>query len=180
MATFYPVNKDDMVKISGVSAGKLMKYGKKFLEVIKTYVEENDIDRPSDYVVRQVANKSKNKITIIQGVDKKLGLEDIAETIGVSFEDLLDEMNMIVSSGTKLDLEYYIEENVDEYAAEDIFEYFNEAESDSIDTAFAELKEDDVTIDEIKIIRLKFLSDCLLYTSPSPRDRQKSRMPSSA
>ncbi len=159
MATFYPVNKDDMVKISGVSAGKLMKYGKKFIEIIKTYVEENDIDRPSDYVVRQVANKSKNKITIIQGVDKKLGLEDIAESVGISFEDLLDEMNMIVSSGTKLDLDYYIEENVDEYAAEDIFDYFNEAESDSIDEAYAELKEDDVTIDEIKMIRLKFLSE---------------------
>ena len=159
MATFYPMNRDDMVKISGVSAGKLDKYGKKFMEIIKSYVEENEIDRPSDYVVRQVANKSKNKISIIQGVDKKLGLEDIADTIGISFEDLLDEMNMIVSSGTKLDLGYYIEENVDEYAAEDIFEYFEEAESDSIEEAFKELKEDDITIDEIKIIRLKFLSE---------------------
>ena len=159
MATYYPVNKDDMVNISGVSAGKMLKYGKKFAELIKTYVEENDIDRATDYVVRQVANKSKNKISIIQGVDKKLGLEDIAESIGISFEDLLDEMNMIVSSGTKLDLDYYIEENVDEYAAEDIFDYFNEAENDSVDEAFNELKEDDVTIDEIKIVRLKFLSE---------------------
>lgn len=159
MSTYYPTSKDDMVNISGVSAGKMMKYGKKFIELISSYVEENDIDRPTDYVVRQVANKSKNKITIIQGVDKKLGLEDIADTIGISFEDLLDEMNMIVSSGTKLDLDYYIEDNVDEYAAEDIFEYFNEAETDSIDDAYVELKEDDITIDEIKIIRLKFLSE---------------------
>lgn len=159
MATFYPMNRDDMVKISGVSAGKLDKYGKKFMALIKTYVEENNIDRPEDYVVRQVAKKSKNKISIIQGVDKKLGLEDIADSVGISFEDLLDEMNMIVSSGTKLDLDYYIEENVDEYAAEDIYDYFSEAESDSVDDAYHELKEDDITIDEIKIIRLKFLSE---------------------
>jgi ATP-dependent DNA helicase RecQ len=159
MSTYYPTSKDDMVNISGVSTGKMMKYGKKFIELISAYVEENDIDRPTDYVVRQVANKSKNKISIIQGVDKKLGLEDIADTIGISFEDLLDEMNMIVSSGTKLDLDYYIEDNVDEYAAEDIFDYFNEAETDSVDDAYVELKEDDITLDEIKIIRLKFLSE---------------------
>jgi len=160
MATYYPASREDMVKISGVSAGKLDKYGAKFIALIKDYVDENDIDRPDDYVVRQVANKSKNKVSIIQGVDKKLDLEFIAESVKMSLEDLLDEMNMIVSSGTKLDLNYYIEEHVDEYTQEDVYDYFSEAESDSIDDAFKELAEDDdITMDEIKLIRLKFLSD---------------------
>lgn len=159
MATFYPANREDMVKISGVSAGKLDKYGVKFIELIRTYVEENEIDRPQDYVVRQVANKSKNKITIIQGVDKKLPLEDIASSVKMSFEDLLDEMNMIVSAGTKLDLNYYIEDTIDESTQDDVMDYFSEAESDSIEAAYKELKEDDITYDEIRIMRLKFLSE---------------------
>ena len=148
-----------MVSISGVSAGKMDKYGVKFMELIAEYVEDNDIERPQDYVVRQVANKSKNKVTIIQSVDRKLPLEDIAQSAKMSLEDLLDEMNMIVSSGTKLNLNYYIEENIDEYTQEDVYEYFQEADSDSIDDAFNELKEDDITREEIQIIRLKFLSD---------------------
>lgn len=159
MATYYPISKDDMVKISGVSVGKLAKYGMKFMSLIKEYVEEHEIERPQDYVVRQVAKKSKNKVVIIQGVDKKMSLEDIADSVNMSFEDLLDEMNMIVSSGTKLDLNYYIEEEIDEYTQEDVYDYFNDAESDSIDEAFKELQEDDITMDEIKIMRLKFLSD---------------------
>ncbi len=160
MATYYPTSREDMVKISGVSAGKLTKYGSKFIDLIKQYVEENDIERSEDYVVRQVANKSKNKVSIIQGVDKKLALEDIADTVKMSLEDLLDEMNMIVSSGTKLDLNYYIEENIDEYTQEDVYDYFSEAESDSIDDAYNELSDDDdITLEEIKLIRLKFLSD---------------------
>ena len=159
MATYYPANREDMVKISGVSAGKLDKYGSKFIELIKYYVEENEIERPQDYVVRQVANKSKNKITIIQGIDKKLPLEDIASSVGLNFEEILDEMNMIVSAGTKLDLTYYIEENIDEYTQEDVMDYFADAANDSVDEAFNELKEDDITYEEIKIMRLKFLSE---------------------
>ncbi len=138
---------------------KLDKYGSKFIELIKYYVEENEIERPQDYVVRQVANKSKNKITIIQGIDKKLPLEDIASSVGLNFEEILDEMNMIVSAGTKLDLTYYIEENIDEYTQEDVMDYFADAANDSVDEAFNELKEDDITYEEIKIMRLKFLSE---------------------
>lgn len=159
MATYYPDNRDDMVKISGVSAGKLDRYGKPFMELIRDYVEENNIERPSDYIVRQVANKSKNKVHIIQGIDRKIPLEDIATQVNMSLEELLDELDMIVSSGTKIQLDYYIDENIDEYAAEDIFDYFTDADSDSVDDAFNELKEDDITLEEIKIVRIKFLSE---------------------
>lgn len=159
MATYYPTSIDDMLKISGVSKGKAQRYGAPFIELIKEYVEENDIERPSDFVVKQVANKSKNKITIIQGIDKKQPLEDIAGSIGIKMEELVEEMNMIVFSGTKLNINYYLEDQMDEDVIDDIYDYFSEAETDSVEDAFAELSEDDITREEIQLVRLKFLSD---------------------
>lgn len=159
MATYYPISNEDMVSISGVSNGKAKRYGKPFLGLIKSYVEENDIDRPTDVLVRQVANKSKNKVAIIQGIDRKLPLEDIADSAKLDMPELLDEMTNIVSSGTKLDINYYLEENVDELVVDDIVDYFTDADSDSIEDAFAELNEDDISMEEIQLVKIKFLTD---------------------
>jgi len=159
MATQYPISMEDLAQISGVSRGKAERYGLPFIETIRDYVEEHEIDRPEDFVVKQVANKSRLKVSIIQGIDKKQPLEDIARSSNISMEDLIAELDMIVKSGTKLDIDYYIEENVDEYSQEDIYEYFSEADSESVEEAFAELKEDDVTMEEIQLVRLKFLSE---------------------
>jgi len=159
MATYYPTSIDSLTKISGVSRGKAQRYGEQFVEFIKEYVEENDIIRAEDFVVKQVANKSKMKVSIIQNIDKKIPLDDIASINKISMEDLLDELNIIVNSGTKIDLDYYLEENVDEYVQEDIYEYFMEAESDSIEDAYRELKDDDITREEVQLMRVKFLSN---------------------
>jgi len=158
MATRYPCTMSELSKITGVSQGKASKYGKPFIELISLYVEENDIEREADFVMKQVANKSRTKVQIIQGIDKKIPLEDIAKTADMHMEELLHEMYQIVSAGTKVNIDYYIEDNVDEYSAEDIEEYFMEAESDDLETAFAELKEDDITREEIELMRIKFLS----------------------
>lgn len=159
MATQYPISLDDMSNISGVSEGKARRYGKPFMQLIKDYVDENDIERPTEIRVKQVANKSKAKIAIIQGVDRKLPLEDIASGVSLSMEDLLDEMDMIVSSGTKLDIQYYIDDNIDEYSKDDIYEYFMGSDSDSVDAALDELAEDDITEEEIRLVRIMFLSE---------------------
>ncbi len=159
MATQYPITMDDMKKIMGVSSGKALRYAKPFLKVIENYVEENDILRPTEFVMKQVANKSKVKVNIIQGIDRKISLEDLAETNKLSMEDLYQELNAIVHSGTKVNIDYYIEENIDEYTREDIYEYFMESDSDSVDLAFEELKDDDITREEIQLVRIKFLSE---------------------
>ena len=159
MATVYPITMEDMKNISGVSKSKAQRYARPFLEVIRDYVEENDILRATDFVVKQVAKKSKAKVNIIQSVDRKIGLPDIARSNNMSMEELLDELYAIVTSGTKLDLDYYIEDAVDEYSQDDIYEYFMEAKSDDVDTAFRELQEDDVTLEEIQLMRLKFMSE---------------------
>ncbi len=159
MATHFPISMDDMVNISGVSKGKAMRYGRPFINLIKGYVEENDIDRPSDFVMKQVANKSKVKVNIIQGIDRKVPMEDLAEANNLSMEELLNEMYAIVLSGTKVNIDYYLEENVDEYSREDIEDYFMEAETDSLEEAIAELGDDDITPEEIQLVRIKFMSD---------------------
>ena len=159
MATQYPISMDDMSKIAGVSKGKAERYAKDFIEMIAKYVEEHDILRPQDFVVKQVANKSKVKIAIITGIDKKLPLEDIAEQNDLSWDELMDELDVIVTSGTRVNLDYYLDENIDEYVREDIYNYFMETETDSADAAFRELKDDDIRIEEIILIRLKFLSE---------------------
>jgi len=159
MSTYYPITIEDMTKISGVSRGKASRYGKPFLHLIKEYVEENNIERPEDIVVKQLANKSKSKVTIIQGIDRKLPLDDIADNAGSDLLDLLQEMNMIVNSGTKLDINYYLDEEMDEEVVEEIFDYFDDADSDSVEDAFKELGEDDITVEEILTVRIKYMSD---------------------
>ncbi|MCI5081682.1 MAG: DNA helicase RecQ [Saprospiraceae bacterium] len=159
MATNYPISMEDMANISGVSKGKAIRYARPFLELIKSYVEENEIIRPTDFVMKQVAKKSKIKVNIIQSVDRKIPLEDIASTNNISMDELIKEMEAIVFSGTKLDLDYYIDENIDEYAREDIEDYFMNADTDSVDVAYEELNEDDISMDEIQLVRIKFLSD---------------------
>lgn len=159
MATYYPTSIVDMLNISGVSKGKAERYGIPFIEAIKDYVEQNDIEKPDDFVVKQLANKSKSKVAIIQAVDRKLSLEDITKSVNLSLEELMDEMNIIVSSGTKLDIGYYIEDNIDEDIVDEIYDYFKSAESESLDEALDVLKEEDITLEEIRLVRIKFMSD---------------------
>lgn len=159
MATQYPITMEEMAKISGVSQGKAQRFGTAFIEMIAKYVEENDIDRPTDFVMKSVANKSAQKVFIIQNIDKKIPLEEIARSKGITFEDVLVEIESIVHSGTKVNLNYYINEVVDEEVQEIIYDYFMEAESDSIEEALKELKDDDVTMKEVRLMRIKFFSE---------------------
>jgi ATP-dependent DNA helicase RecQ len=159
MAIQYPVTVDELRQITGVGSGKALKYGKPFLDLIKEYVEENEIIRPMDMVVKSVVNKSGIKVFIIQSIDRKVALEDIALAKNLSFEELITEIESIVGSGTKIDIKYYIDEFVDPYHQEEIFEYFRKAESDSIEEALKELGEDEFTEEEIRLMRIKFMSE---------------------
>ena len=159
MAIQYPVTFDELKQITGVGSGKAQKYGEPFLKLIKTYVEENEIIRPMDMVVKSVVNKSGLKVYIIQSIDRKVSLEDIALAKCMTISELLTEIERIVSSGTKLDLSYYVNEYVDPYHQEEIYEFFREAESDSIQDALVELGEDEFSEEEIRLMRIKFLSD---------------------
>ncbi|MEI7490391.1 MAG: DNA helicase RecQ [Bacteroidota bacterium] len=159
MAIQYPINPEELKQITGVGSGKAHKYGKPFLDLIKEYVEENEIIRPMDMVVKSVVNKSGIKVYIIRSIDRKIALEDIALAKNLSFSELLSEIESIVGSGTKIDLDYYIDEVVDPYHQEEIFEYFRKAESDSINEALRELGEDEFTEEEIRLMRIKFMSE---------------------
>ncbi len=159
MATFYPISLEDLTKISGINKEKAVKFGMPFIELIQQYVEENEIDRPSDFVMKQVADKSRDKVTIIQAIDKKMPFEDIADTLKFNMEKLLEEMNMIVDSGTKLNINYYINDNLDEDVVEEIMDYFHSATSGSLDDAYRTLKDEDITLEEILMVRIKFVSE---------------------
>ena len=159
MATQYPITMDDMTKITGVSKGKALRYARPFIDLIRKYVEENEIERPTDFVVKQVANKSKVKISIIQAIDRKMPLEDIASTNHISMDELCDELYAIVLSGTRVNIDYYVDENVDEYAREEIYDYFMAAHDDSAEKAFKALREEDIRMEEILLVRIKFLSE---------------------
>lgn len=159
MATLYPMTMEDMANVSGVSMGKAQRFAQPFLDLIKDYVEEYEIERPHELVIKTVANKSKAKVSIIQGIDKQMDLEDIASNNRMTMDELIEELEMIVYSGTKLNIDYYLESNVDEYVIEDIFDYYMESESDSVEEAYKELAEDDVTLREIQLVRLKFISE---------------------
>ena len=159
MATQYPICIDDLCKISGVSRGKAERYGQSFVEYIKKYVEENEIDRPDDFQIKQVADKSKYKVEIIKCIDKKMPLEDIARNVQMNMEDLMEELNIIVSSGTRININYYIKDSIDESIQEEIFDFFNSADSDSCEDAYQNLKEEDITYEEIRLVRLKYLSE---------------------
>ena len=158
MATTYPVTIDELQNIPGVGAGKAKRYGQEFIDLIKRHVEENEIERPEDLRVRTVANKSKLKVSIIQSIDMKVALDDIAISKGIDFDELLTEIEAIVNSGTKLDIDYFIDSVMDEDRSEDIYEYFRESESDSIDDAIDELG-DDYSEEEIRLVRIKFISE---------------------
>jgi len=159
MATLYPMSMNDMANVSGVSMGKARKFAKPFIELIRDYVEEYEIERPHEMVIKTLANKSKAKVSIIQVIDKQMDLEDIAKNNQMNLDELIEELEMIVYSGTKLNIDYYLDKNVDEYTVEDIFDYFMESETDELEEAIEELAEDDITRREIRLVRLKFLSD---------------------
>nr|WP_303345855.1 DNA helicase RecQ [uncultured Muribaculum sp.] len=158
MATTYPISIEELQNIPGVGAGKAKRYGEDFLKVIKTHVEENEIERPEDLRVRSVANKSKLKISIIQGIDRKIALDSLAESKGLEFGELLDEIEAIVYSGTKISIDYFLNEIMDEDRQLDIFEYFKESESDALEDAINELGSE-YTEEEIRLMRIKFLSE---------------------
>ena len=159
MAIQYPVTIEEMQNITGVGVGKAKKFGEEFVKLIKAYVEEKEIVRPQDMVVKSVANKSGNKIFIIQAIDRKMDFEDIARAKNLDFDELLTDIEGIVNSGTKLDISYYIEQYMDEDKAEDIYLYFKEdAKSDSLDEAVEELGSD-YTEEEIRLVRIKFMCE---------------------
>jgi ATP-dependent DNA helicase RecQ len=158
MATVYPVTLEELQNIQGVGAGKAKKFGKEFVELIKKHCEENDVERPEDLRVRTVAKKSMLKVKIIQNIDRQVALDDIANAQGLEFEELLDEVEAIVYSGTKLNIDYFLEEVMDEDHVDDIFEYFRESDTDDLDTAMEELGTD-YSEDEVRLVRIKFLSD---------------------
>jgi ATP-dependent DNA helicase RecQ len=159
MAIQYPITFDELKQITGVGSGKAQKYGKPFLDLIKEYVDENEIIRPMDMVVKSVVNKSGLKVYIIQNIDRMIALEDIANAKSLTFDELLTEIESIVSSGTKIDIKYYIDEFIDPYHQEEIFNYFREAESDSVEDAHKFLGEDEYTEEEIRLLRIKFMSE---------------------
>ena len=158
MATIYPVTLEELQNIPGVGAGKAKRYGKEFCELIKRHCDENEIDRPEDLRVRTVANKSKLKVSIIQSIDRKVALDDIANAKGIDFNELLDEIEAIVYSGTKLNIDFFLDEIMDEDHMEDIYEYFKESTTDNLDDAMDELG-DEYTEDEIRLVRIKFISE---------------------
>lgn len=159
MCIQYPTNIEEMTHISGVGTGKAQKYGKPFAELIKKYVVENEIERPQDFIVKSVVKKSAIKVYIIQSIDRKLNFEDISIAKGLEMNELLTEIENIVASGTKLDISYYIDEYIEPYHQDEILEYFSEAETDSVDKALKSLGEDEYSLEEIRIMRIKYMSD---------------------
>ncbi len=159
MAIQYPINIEELQNIVGVGAGKAKKYGAEFVKLIKEYVDEKEIIRPQDMVVKSVINKSGVKVYIIQSIDRKLSLDDIAHAKNIDLKDLIDEIEAIVNSGTKLNIDYYLDEIMDEEKLEEIYEYFREAETESIDEALSELGEEYFSEEEIRLVRIKFFSE---------------------
>jgi len=159
MTIQYPITEEELTQISGVGVGKASKYGAPFLELISDYVEENEITRPNDMIIKSVVNKSGLKVYIIQSIDRKRPLDDIAHGKNLSLSEMLKEIEHIVASGTKLDISYYIDDKVDEYHQEEIFDYFSEAETDSIQDALDELGESEFSEEEVRLMRIKFLSE---------------------
>ncbi len=159
MATNYPITIDELKNITGVGTGKASKYGKPFIDLIKKYVDENEIERPDDMVVKSVVNKSGLKVHIIQNIDRRISLDDMAKSKGLKLEDIIGEIESIVASGTRVDIQYYINEVIDEERLEEVFNYFRTAENDTIEAAINEMGENEYTGDEIRLIRIKFMSE---------------------
>ena len=159
MATMFPVTLDELQNIQGVGAGKARRYGKEFCQLIKRYCEENDIERPEDLRVRTVAKRSAKKIYIIREIDKQISLDDIASAQGLDFSELLDEIEAIVYSGTKLNIDYYLEEVMDEDKLDELYDYFSDSDTDSLDAALDEFDGEDVSEDDIRLVRIQFISE---------------------
>ncbi len=159
MATVYPTNKEELAQINGVGMGKITKFGKPFLELIQEYVDENDIITASDVVVKSAVNKSKTKIFIIQQIDRKIDLQEIADAKSISFSELIDEIENICYSGTKLNLDYYVENILDEERQDEVFDYFMTAHTDKISDALDEFEEEEYDEEDLRLLRVKFLSD---------------------
>jgi ATP-dependent DNA helicase RecQ len=158
MTIQYPISLEELANIVGVGVGKAKRYGKPFVDLIAGYVEEHNIERPQDYVVKSVVNKSVLKVHIIQNVDRKMPLEDIASSKGKKVDEIIAEIEGIVSSGTKVNIDYYIDDQLDEDDQEDIYDYFLEAESDNLDAAFEEF-EGAYEEEQLRLMRIKFLSE---------------------
>ncbi len=159
MAIQYPVSLDELKQITGVGSGKAERFGRPFIDLISRYVDENEIERPMDMVVKSVVNKSGLKVYLIKNIDRKVSLEDMADGKGIDFEDLLLELESIVASGTKIDISYYINEVIDPDKQDEIFDYFSTAETDSYLEALEELGEDDFSEEEVRLMRIRFMSE---------------------
>lgn len=159
MCTHYPISIEELKQIQGVGAGKAMKFGAPFVELIKKYVEDNAIDRPQDLIIKSTANKSALKVSIIQNIDRKIGLDDIASSKGISYEALLKEVESIVNSGTKLNIGYFVDEMIDQDRQDEVYDYFKSTEIDSIKEALKELGEVDFAYEDIQLMRIKFISE---------------------
>lgn len=160
MSTYYPITLEELQNMPGVGVGKAKRFGKDFVELIQRHVDENEIERPMDLVVKTVANKSKSKVSIIQSIDRQVSLEDIANSKGIELGELLQEIESIVYSGTRVNIDYYIDQVMDEEHRDDIFFYFKEdAETDDIGAALEELGEDEYSEEEVRMVRIKFISE---------------------
>lgn len=158
MATTYPVTLQELAQVPGVGEGKAKRFGVEFIDLIKRHVEENEIERPSEYKVRQMANKSQTKIFIIQSIDRKINLEELAESRSMEFEELIGELEAIVQNGTKINIDYYLDDILEEDCQQEALEYFRETEEDDLEAAFDELGEE-MTEEEIRLMRVKFISE---------------------
>jgi len=158
MATTYPITIEELQNIPGVGSGKAKRYGEEFIALIKRHVTENEIERPEDLRVRTVANKSKLKISIVQSIDRKVALDDIALTTGLEFSELLDEIEAIVYSGTKINIDYFLNDVMDEDHIDEMYQYFKESETDGLENAIEELG-GEFTEEEIRLVRIKFISE---------------------
>ena len=154
----YPMTIDELTQVSGVGPGKANKYGKPFVELIAAYVDEHDIEREDEVQVRSVVKKSGNKVHIIQNIDKRLSLESIAKAKGLTMPDLMTELESIVQSGTKLDINYYIDEQLEADSQDEIMDYFRESETDDLETAHQEM-DGSYSEDELRLVRLRFMSE---------------------
>jgi ATP-dependent DNA helicase RecQ len=160
MAIYYPIRIEELANMTGVGMGKAQRYGKEFVELIKKFVEEKEIERPQDMVIRSIVNKSSMKVSIIQSVDRKVPLDVIAESKGLEMNEMLKEIESIVNSGTKLNIDYFIDETMDEEHQKEVYTYFKEeAKTESVEEALAELGEDEYTEEDIRLIRIKFISE---------------------
>ena len=159
MAIQYPITIDELKNITGVGSGKATKFGKPFVELIEKYVEENDIERPIDLIVKSIVNKSVLKVFIIQNIDRNISLNDMCKAKGIKMSDLLSEIESIVGSGTRIDISYFINEVIDVERQEEVFGYFKSAETDSVEDALNELGENDYSIEDIRLMRIKFMSE---------------------